>query len=492
MIFSLLLFVGVSPLALGLTSAQAEESAPTLWRFAGPLAEQLPPIFKELIGPQHGDQRLSVEAIDAFLKQAPLPREIPCLDDRNLCPAPRASVLIALGAAGLITVHASTEDGRYVVKLDVSRGRPLKRQRHQSVSTSLREACEEVLGELFSLAQLSILGLPTGAKLSVDGRPVQLTGGRASLSPGVVKIRIEAPHYVPFEKSLTLQERRLTELEVQMLPSWSILRVELTPVDAKLTLDGREIKAGAELRIEAGTHQLAASAPDYMPYAHTFDTEPGREYDYRVTLPLSRAPWKLALREGHAALDAGPQRIQIQLRYGVATGGEWGAQAEYKGGKRDLRRILGPLELSGFDFSLQERHRWLQWEWVGVSYDVSGDETQVVLEPDPGRQQEPANAMTDYSRLSLRALQVGVNLPLWRVNPYLQLGLAWVWEKAELVNHGALTHQGLRLRSLGGVRYAFDDGLFVDLGGAVEAWDGERSVVTVLLGAGYGLDLYRL
>ena len=474
------------------SAGTAPEGRPVIWRFTGPLGEQLLPIIQQQLGVQQQPQLLSAEEIEAFFLRAQLPADLRCFDDRQSCTDPRATILAAMGAAGLVEVNAREEEGRYQLQLIARTFSPSGERRLQSTGSDLRATCGRLLSEYFALAELSLLGLPTGATITVDGRPLTLRAHRAALPAGTYQLRIEAPRYVPFTREIHLEERRLLEIEVHLIPSWSLLRLNLNPPGAKVMLDGQQIQVDGEFRVDSGRHTLSVSAPDYQSYEHEFDVEAGNEYDYQISLRLAQEPWKLALRGGHVVLDEAPQRVQLQFRYGIAAGGSWGGTASYDSETRSVLRVLGPLTLSGVDFGVQERHRWLQWEWVGFSYDRSGDETQVVLSPGRGQSYEPAVAMSDYKRFSLRILQGGINLPLWRVNPYLQLGFSWVQEEAELIGHGSLEHSGLRFRWQSGLRYAFGEGLLADLSWASEAWAGERSVNTLLVGVVYGLDLYRL
>ena len=162
---------------------------------------------------------------------------------------------------------------------------------------------------------LSLDVTPANAALTLDGMAIGSATGQEVLT-GPHVIEITAAGYLSKRETLMIPAGGEQTLEIALerlppLPTTGTLRLEATPTDAALTLDGTEMGSANDFRQElsAGTHLVEISAAGYQSISETVTIAAGGEQPMEIA--LARLPASPAT--GTLKLDVTPAEAVLAL-----------------------------------------------------------------------------------------------------------------------------------------------------------------------------------
>ena len=150
---------------------------------------------------------------------------------------------------------------------------------------------ESLLKEI--VARLGSVNLKAGpgVRISIDGRPVTLVDGQATIEvdPGFRSVMAELDGHRPFFKDLTVRPGERVEVAPQPEPLPSKLRVEANVIGAEVLID--DVPAGptpVEAAVVPGQHRIRIDSQGYLQYETEIAVKPGE--DELITATLIEAP----------------------------------------------------------------------------------------------------------------------------------------------------------------------------------------------------------
>lgn len=156
--------------------------------------------------------------------------------------------------------------------------------------------------ELPSLVgELTVLSVPTGASVIVDGNEAGNTPLTYPLEGGWHQVTLSLDKYESTEErvEVTFREPEL-ERNYRLLPETAGINVDLQPTGGQLTLNGLRINSESMIPVAAGqTHTLTYSKPGFFPHTETF-TLKGKE-KRQINFNLQKATGKLAVNSSPPA-----------------------------------------------------------------------------------------------------------------------------------------------------------------------------------------------
>lgn len=119
---------------------------------------------------------------------------------------------------------------------------------------------------------------PDAVELLIDGEVQPKKSGRVLLATGVHQIRVKSDHYLPFSKSVGIEQAQTTSLKVELQPAQSTISFD-APEDARVFFDGEEVEAPttSKLNTEPGEHVVLVRIGDYS-VSKKIDLEGGKNY----------------------------------------------------------------------------------------------------------------------------------------------------------------------------------------------------------------------
>jgi hypothetical protein len=487
----------------------------TLWTFEGPLAPSLKAIVKERYSAraaEHIFERAELEAhLAATLTPASLAPLEACARDERTCDL--GQLLLEGGSlSGRAFVSAQERpEGGFTVRVTWYKADAVAPERFSVTEPTLERACALVFGQALQVGTLVIKGLPPGATLSQGERQVPLLEGKALLEAGEHELTVSAPDHEPIIIKAALGAGLTTELQVKMVVSSATFKLMVLGDERmqglKATLNGEPLIVDQVVRLPSKReHTLRVEAEDRAPYDLTFTLSPSEARTQTVELPLSRAPWKIALRTPHPDVQASTNQVYARFRSARLAGGSWGADVSgSSGAAKEVQSQSYPAGAWGFDAGF----RWnvdpaslagsLQLDLVGVGYQrvegpialnegTPGQTSNCDKRSDPPR---PCEGLTlnELNRTLTRLLWVGYQLPMWRVTPYLNAGLLWVYESGSLKGGGDVSAHSLRLGWEAGVDMTLSPEWVVKMALVADAWMDSRASYQLAIGAAYAFTL---
>ncbi len=155
--------------------------------------------------------------------------------------------------------------------------------------------------------ELTVESTPSGAEVSLNGRPRGLTPLRLSnLSPGIAVVEVAASGYETTQLRLRLQGGQAVDLSVDLPRETGTLRIDVQPQDAEVSLSELHPEAGVPFSLPTGEYLLRVRRFGYLEQAIPVEIVPGALTHLRVV--LEAAPFAVDLREtrdrGRLALRA--------------------------------------------------------------------------------------------------------------------------------------------------------------------------------------------
>ena len=121
---------------------------------------------------------------------------------------------------------------------------------------------------------LSVLTVPSGAMVSVDGAPPRSENTRFLLPAGAHEVEVFKEWYSPHKQSVRLDDNR--ELHVKLEPNWGTLSVASSPSGAAIRVNGQEMGATPmQRKLAPGGYRVELTLPMYLTYEKQFNIEKG-------------------------------------------------------------------------------------------------------------------------------------------------------------------------------------------------------------------------
>jgi formylglycine-generating enzyme required for sulfatase activity len=124
------------------------------------------------------------------------------------------------------------------------------------------ELPEVVLGA--APGRAAIESRPTGATVSVDGSYRGKTPIQVTLDPGDHRVQLHKPGHRRASRSVRVASKETSRISVPLEPIRGVVEVRVEPVDAVVSVDGRELGSGSQtLELLATSHVIEVSKPGY-------------------------------------------------------------------------------------------------------------------------------------------------------------------------------------------------------------------------------------
>ena len=149
---------------------------------------------------------------------------------------------------------------------------------------------------------------PPGADVRIDGTPRGTTPTLIrGLAGGAHAIGVFADGYVPWEEDIVVEYNQRAEIPVTLQPV-GYLTLTVRPADARVWLDGREIRRipRSGLPVGVGDHRVVARKADHDSAAADVTIEHGRISSVRLELPYSLARLVVRSTPSGASLSSSP------------------------------------------------------------------------------------------------------------------------------------------------------------------------------------------
>lgn len=184
-----------------------------------------------------------------------------------------------------------------------------------NLGDSQRQDVQNTIDEIeHSRAVLSFEVEPSGAEVRLDGRPLgtaPLARGSEVL-PGTHDIEITLADHETRRETIVVHEheQRLYAATLRPVAMNARVTIQVTPADALITLDGREVGHGAaNERVEPGEHRVEATLSGYVTRATPVTVRPLSTETLSITLdprprPIYARPWFWIAIGGAVAVTA--------------------------------------------------------------------------------------------------------------------------------------------------------------------------------------------
>ncbi|WP_293372996.1 PEGA domain-containing protein [Nevskia sp.] len=153
------------------------------------------------------------------------------------------------------------------------------------VVASQPQTLPEVLLEAAD-ATVELSSTPSGASVTVDGAFRGRTPLALSVTPGSAhKLVLSRDGHENAEAQVSLAAEERKTLSLSLKPILGVLKLEVTPADATLTVDGTVRPIGdGRLELPATAHRIEVAKPGYKPYSSEVTVRPG--VDQKLVIAL--------------------------------------------------------------------------------------------------------------------------------------------------------------------------------------------------------------
>jgi hypothetical protein len=206
----------------------------------------------------------------------------------------------------------------------------------QIVLASIGLLVAVVLWFLFTTKSVQFVFMPTANQVSVSGGASFELGGVYLLREGDYIIDAIADLHEPMQASIAVGEARNQEIQLAFTPLPGFVDLALHPLDAIVILDGVDVsaKANARMELSAGQHEMSVSHPRYQPTQLVLDIE-GKQIVQKLGVTLL-SNWS------QVSIESTPTNAQILIDNEVLEQ-RTPAVIEALAGERSIR-----VELDGF------------------------------------------------------------------------------------------------------------------------------------------------
>jgi len=170
---------------------------------------------------------------------------------------------------------------------------------------------QQALRAFFS--EVTLVGLPAGARVRIDGVPVAVAplDGPLRVDLGKRQLRVELDGYETLTRTLEVPGATALQVELSLTPKSRLatLAVLATDASAVITLDGRRVASQRfQGSVPAGVHRVRVTARDRKPYEISLELAPGSSRTLQVALEEERRaiwPWAVGITVAVLATGAG-------------------------------------------------------------------------------------------------------------------------------------------------------------------------------------------
>ena len=152
--------------------------------------------------------------------------------------------------------------------------------------------------------RVSFAGLPAGAVLRLDGEPLGTAPlGASAIAAGEHRLAVEAPRYLPLEKTIEVTGRAIAQtISLELEPAWADITVASAPAGATITVGDATLgETPATVEVLQGEQTLSLRAPGFAEYRTTLDVVAGEPRDLgTIALTPAAGVLELASRPGGA------------------------------------------------------------------------------------------------------------------------------------------------------------------------------------------------
>ncbi len=503
-------------------SLLALSPTPTLWQFDGQLASQAQQWIQRQYGGTLTDHLLDEASLKAHLESispATLKNGDPLLQGclRAVISSEQAGcqldelLLREAQLAGKVYLNASVKGAEFQMTLVIDRPGE-EPQVFQSTGSALKTAGRGVIERAFGMGTLTLSGIPEEAKVLVDGVEIGRGPGSYVVTAERHQLKVTATDYQEYIMAFDLKAGQLMSQELTLLSSLATLDVKVLHKEdlegLTILIDDKELTSderNALYELPPGKHRYRISAVDRQSVERDFELKPGEAGKLVVNLQYDRAPWKIALKRPHPDTEYGRQQIALRLQSQTLRSGAWEADvSDYSGNPAPSSLQSQTQSMNGFGFDLS--FDWLISPEMGVGpmrLNPIGYGFEYFGESEAGEERSLDNrsvtsvgkryTLKSLARHKTRLLWVGYQLPMWRVVPYAQAGLLWVYERGEIerstsVDSGIVSAHSLRLGWELGVDVRLSPEWVIKASMMSDVWPGERSAIQTLIGGAYAFD----
>lgn len=458
-----------------------------LWSFPGPEGEALRAAVLALRGPALAGHRIAqAEVAEHLATQRPSPGALACLTDAAVCADEAHAVMRALGILARVEAEAQQGAKGWEVHLGQRRLGAATDTELVGQGKTIEAAAEAALGEMSGQGRVQVSVKPADATLLLDGRPWATGEGIHPAPPGTWKLTVKAPNYAPLDLEITVARGELTAVTAELVTSQSMLALKIDPPDALVLVDGEVVDPSRPIRLPPGEHTLEATAPGKAPHTHKFVVEPSTRLDLGLTMRPEGDDWAAAFSAPHPDTLAKPFQIRAALRFTSLGSGELKATAGSDADRVAVRRQTESMSQFGVSVSGGWRDEHLSLDALGLLLSNGGGPAKARMDDGTTGQIE------DYRRFAVRPLWVGLRLPRWRVDPFVQVGPVLAFDAFDAVNANGARESFTRTAFLVGInmgaRFFFSDTWFANVGFDSTFWFGERTTSTFVLGGGWAFN----
>jgi formylglycine-generating enzyme required for sulfatase activity len=226
-----------------------------------------------------------------------------------------AAVRVDGREVGVTPLTAEVGAGNRAVEIVKAGYRP-----HRTILQVVADQAQQVPRVTLQPAEgsLSLTSEPTPAMVAVDGDTRGQTPLTLELKPGRAhQLRLSRAGYEPSSVEVSLGAGELRALHVDLVAQEGELRIEASPQDAELLVDGEPRGvANQVLRLSAEPHQIEIRREGYRPHVQSVTGRPGHPQSVRVSLEALAAaepavPTRVSNAQGLELRLVQPGRFQM-------------------------------------------------------------------------------------------------------------------------------------------------------------------------------------
>lgn len=140
--------------------------------------------------------------------------------------------------------------------------------------------------QLIKPGTLTVTSDPPEADVIVNGSNIGKTpiaGFR--MKPGIILLRVTKVHHMPFEQSVVIQQDKEANIAVQLLSRQGSLTIHVTPSNADVFVDGKNIGKGSieNYKLEAGRYLISVEEGGHK-LQHNIFVPPGSRVEVQATV----------------------------------------------------------------------------------------------------------------------------------------------------------------------------------------------------------------
>lgn len=503
--------------------------APTLWQFDGQLAFQAQRWIQSQYGETLTDHLLDETALRAFLEReirgenlqdSPMLQR--CLLELISGTEQRTSdqscnvdelLMRQLKLDKRVYLTADVEGANFYITL-VLESLDAEPQVYTSTGSDLRAAGRAIIERAFGMGTFVLTGIPNEAEVIVDDILVGKGPGSYVVTAKEHSVVIKAKNYQDYVNSFTLSAGQKIEQNLTLVSSLASLKINIHHEEEleqlEVLIDGQKLSTEefhSDYQLQPGKHRYKIDALDRQAIEREFELKPGEIGQLVVNLQYDRAPWKILLKKPHSDTKYGRTQIALRFQSQTLRSGAWsGDVSDFSGSNppSQIRSQSQSLNGFGFDFSfdwlVEESFGWgpVRLNPLGYSLESFGDSElgeELKFDPNAHTLTKKNYRLNSLLRHKTRLFWLGYHLPMWRVSPYAQAGVLWVYERGEIEREstgetGIVSQHSLRLGWELGLDIRLSPEWVVKASMMSDLWPGERSAVQTLIGGAYAFDAF--